>query len=238
MGTAALILLSLFSGARPVMPSLLKKSNVSGREPVYMFPALCYAFSMAKRIQEQPHDIDILLEEYRMLYGLVQIRLEFLDRRIPLVGSMLTVLGASVPAIPPASATVILWMIPVAMVWLVRTSIAHACSFEDALRRIEQIETLINASAGKPLLLFQSSHPSRALSTGGRTSAEAITTVSSIAALFLLASILFASQTFQESPLQLVAYLAVSALTASYLVILVFRWRRYRYEQHTEHTRS
>lgn len=186
---------------------------------------------MAVRSPESSQDISILLEEYRVLYELVQLRLAALDRRIPLVGTVLALLGAGVPLVPVASAALLLWATPIAMVWLVRTTIAHACSFEDALRRIEQIENQVNELAGKQLLLFQSSHPSKGTAVGGRTSAEAVATVSSIASLFLLAAVLLAREVLQDEPDHLVTLVAAIGLSAIYLAGMLLRWRRYRYQQ-------
>lgn len=100
--------------------------------------------------------IDVLLEEYRALYALVQFRMTALDRRVPLAGSTLAFsLGGAFIA-PLHVQIVVLVVLPLAVLWLVRTTINHARSFEDALRRIEQIEVRVNELASEELMAFQS----------------------------------------------------------------------------------
>lgn len=112
--------------------------------------------------------INILLEEYRALYGLAAYRLSSLEGRVPVFGAALTAFVGSVAVIPPGLQMVVLFALPIVCFWFVRTTVNHARSLEDVLRRVDEIECAINLRAGDELLRFQSSHPSRGKATGGR----------------------------------------------------------------------
>ncbi|MEM1329695.1 MAG: hypothetical protein AAGG07_03955 [Planctomycetota bacterium] len=81
--------------------------------------------------------------------------------------------------------------VPLSLVWFVRTTINHARSFEDCLRRIESIERAVNDRVGEDLLCFQSTHPSRGRQIGGRTSAVTIETTITISAVLLASCLWF-----------------------------------------------
>lgn len=112
--------------------------------------------------------IDILLEEYGAMYGLASYRLSSLERRVPVWGAALTAFVGGLAVSPPALQIVILVSLPVMLYWFVRTTVNHARSLEDILRRIDEIEVEVNRRAGENLLTFQSSHPSRGRAVGGR----------------------------------------------------------------------
>lgn len=132
---------------------------------------------MKKELLSAEARMTVLLAEYSAMYDLALFRLHSLDRRVPLTGSALVAsLGATL-VLPIEAQVFILVAVPLALVWFLRTTINHARSFEDALRRIEQIESKLNALAGDELVHFQSRHPSRGKATGGRTGRETITTV-------------------------------------------------------------
>ncbi len=103
----------------------------------------------------------ILLEEYRALYTLALFRMSSLERRVPIGVGALAAFLASTLVLPPEGQLVLLVALPISLIWLLRTTIKHVRSFEHAIRRIEEIEVAINTLVGMPLLLFQSSHPSR-----------------------------------------------------------------------------
>src|SRR5689334_13420498 len=102
-----------------------------------------------------------LFEEYRALYSLVTFRMGALDRRLPVTAGSLTAVLSGLDVVSPDSQLILLVAVPLALVWFVRATVNHARSFEDVLRRIEQIERTINSLVGRPVLRFQSRHPSR-----------------------------------------------------------------------------
>jgi hypothetical protein len=121
--------------------------------------------------------IDILFEEYNAMYRLAEFRLASLDRRALVAWAALTAFLTTFSALNHDAQLALLLGIPMALVWLLRTTINHARSFEDALRRLDEIERHVNRLAGADLLAFQSRHPSRGAAVGGRTGTETVLTV-------------------------------------------------------------
>jgi hypothetical protein len=115
-----------------------------------------------------PHTM-ILLEEYRALYQLAEFRLGSLERRAMLGWGGIAAYVAAVGTATEVMAWSLAWCVPITLVWLLRTTINHARSFEDVLRRLEEIEQRVNQLLGADLLQFQSRHPSRQRTVGGRT---------------------------------------------------------------------
>ena len=113
--------------------------------------------------------IEILLEEYRSLNTLLIFRLTAMDRRLPVSAGVFAATMASVAALPQDSRLAILLAMPLALLWLVRTTVQHARAKEDHLRRIDEIERMVNVLAREDLLVFQSRHPNRCLVPSGRT---------------------------------------------------------------------
>lgn len=171
--------------------------------------------------------INLLMEEYKVLYSLVTFRMTSLDRRVPIATAALATFLGSIAAVPPASQAIFLIGLPLAQVWLVRTTINHARSFEDVLRRIDEIERRVNELTGEELLVFQSRHPSSGRATGGRTGMETVWTVYTTSLLMLGACGYLA--TLQMDILALKVYAGCCGLIAVYLTGLVLRLRRYRY---------
>lgn len=130
--------------------------------------------------------LDAALAEYHAVYGLAQYRLNALDRRIPLIGGLLTAFLGSVPVLPEPTQLLALIAVPISLIWLVRTTINHARSFEDALRRIEHQEHLINNRLEVDVMGFQRSHPSKGSTVGGRTGTESVISVCIASSLLLL----------------------------------------------------
>ncbi|UYV13491.1 MAG: hypothetical protein NCW75_04200 [Phycisphaera sp.] len=173
--------------------------------------------------------IDVLLEEYRALYGLAQFRMAALDRRVPLAGTALALSLGGAFVSPLSVQIVVLVVLPIAVAWLVRTTINHARSFEDALRRIEQIERHVNQIAGEPLLAFQSSHPSRGEAVGGRTGRESVLAVVLASTGSLVACLaLVASLHHEDTPWRLL-YLLVPVGTSVMLAHELRQLERYTY---------
>lgn len=113
--------------------------------------------------------IEILLEEYRSLNTLLVFRLTAMDRRLPVSVGVFAATIASVAALPKDTRLAILLALPLALLWLVRTTVQHARAKEDHLRRIDEIERMVNVLARAELLVFQSRHPNQCLVPSGRT---------------------------------------------------------------------
>ena len=172
---------------------------------------------------------EILLHEYDALYKLAAFRMTSLDSRIPLIGGTVTAFLSSLVVLPRPAQAVLLFEVPAVLIWFLRTTATHACSFEDALRRIEEIEIAVNRLAESELLAFQSRHPSRGKVVGGRTGTETVVSTFA-AALIMLASCGYlgvAVAAFQPILLQL--YLLYLTATLVALMKALHNWRRYRY---------
>ncbi len=126
-----------------------------------------------------------MFEEYRQVYALAVFRLQALDQRLMFAGAGLVAILASIVVLPPYALWVILAAAPATLPWLLRSTIRHAGSFQDALERIAAIELAINRLAGESAMTFQSTHPSRGMATGGRTGHEAVTAIQGVAAIIL-----------------------------------------------------
>lgn len=172
--------------------------------------------------------LDALFEEYRALYALASYRFAALDRRAPIAAATLAGSLASASVVPGDAEIVVLVGVPLALVWVVRTTVNHARSCEDALRAIERIEKLVNELLGAEVLSYQSRHPSRVRHVGGRTSSETITAVAFTAVLMVAGcAYLFVRSPYDRGP-QLVAYGALLLAVLASVGWSVMRIRRYR----------
>lgn len=174
--------------------------------------------------------IEVLLEEYRALYGLLQFRLSAMDRRLPTAGGALWAALSSTPVMPPDTRQVFLIGLPAALVWLVLSTVQHARSKEDHLRRIDEIERMVNSLAGEELLVFQSRHPNRAELPGGRTALNTTVGVLAACMTMLVACVLLELQshgalsTLGQSLYQVYALACGVAMIHG---VLRLRWYRY-----------
>ena len=171
----------------------------------------------------------ILLEEYRALYALAQFRMGSLERRAPIAGAMLSAFLGSATILPPEASLVFLLGLPMALLWFVRTTVIHAKSFADILRRIEAIERQVNAKAGEDLLLFQSTHPSRTIAVGGRIGREVTRSVA-IGCLMLLAGCAYLFSVQQDALVEWseLAYLGYTFAAGLWMVREIAGLTRYR----------
>lgn len=179
--------------------------------------------------------IHVLLAEHRELYGLAVYRMNAIEGRIPIAAGMTAAfLGAAV-ALPVEAQLLALLGTPASLFMFLQTAINHARSFEDILRRIEEIEHGVNALAGEPLLAFQSTHPSRARATGGRTGTHSIRAMFFVAQTILLACALL----FWRLPFPRVSGAFYGVFLAAVWISLSIRLRRlktYRYERERQPT--
>lgn len=178
--------------------------------------------------------LEALLSEYNALYGLAQLRLLALDRRIPIVGGLLTAFLSSVPVLPGLSQILALMAVPVSLIWLVRTTINHARSFEDAIRGIEHKEHQINKLLSQDLIGFQRTHPSRGNTVGGRTGSETVWAVMLASGLLLAMSLVMVFSMYMEHRIMIVLFggyiLGIVALLGRSLL----GWRAYRYQTNAQ----
>jgi len=173
--------------------------------------------------------IDVLLAEYHALYRLAEFRMGALDKRVPAAGAAIVAFLSGVPVLPDPAGMVLLVVIPASLIWFVRTTINHARSFEDLIRRIEEIETAVNAIAGEALISFQSTHPSRGKSVGGRTSSETLLSanLASLVLGFVCGITAIYAQVLEGRPLY--SYLIYLASILIYVLVLSINLRRYRF---------
>ena len=129
--------------------------------------------------------VHILLEEYRALYSLLTFRLTAMDRRLPAIGGTLAAVLGSTTAMPDPTRLVFLLGLPIAVLWLFLSTVQHARSKEDHIRRIDEIERLVNLLAGEELLVFQSRHPNKGRYPGGRTGFGSILAVLTVCLIML-----------------------------------------------------
>jgi len=174
--------------------------------------------------------IQILLEEYRALYSLLTFRLTAMDRRLPAIGGTLAGILGSTTAMPDQTRLAFLLGLPVALLWLFLSTVQHARSKEDHLRRIDEIERLVNRLAGEELLVFQSRHPNKARHPGGRTGFGSVLAVLSVC-LTMIGVCMYTVQTpralltHEESTI----YAAYLSGCAALMLAATIRLSRYRY---------
>lgn len=173
--------------------------------------------------------IQILVEEYRVLYGLLSFRLAVVDQRVPLVAGALAAVMGSLAALPTSSQYVVLLAMPIAISWLLRMTVAHARSKEDVLRRVDEIERQVNQLAGEELLAFQSRHPNRRHTVSGRTGMGAVSSVLALSLAGLLGCLALLPQRPATPPEFLAVYVSYMVVSALDLLHVVLRLRRYRY---------
>ncbi|MBA5868107.1 MAG: hypothetical protein GDA67_15550 [Nitrospira sp. CR1.3] len=173
----------------------------------------------------------VLIEEYRALYGLLAFRLGAVDRRLPVAGGALGAILGGFTAMPPDMQVVVLFAIPVTFIWLLRTTVSHARSKEDVLRRIDEIERQVNQIAGEELISFQSRHPNRHRRVSGRTGMSSVFAVLTLG----LSGVVACGYLLGRHPtLPLAARVCYWVYLAAVLVDLLQtarRLRRYRYEK-------
>ncbi len=177
--------------------------------------------------------LDAMLAEYEAVYRLAEFRLGALDRRIPLIGGALTGFLSAVPMLPGVSQVLGLLAIPVSLIWLVRTTVTHAQSFEDAIRAIEVIEMRINDELGDQILSFQSTHPSRGRSVGGRTGSETVSALLVFSCLLLSMSLWIGTGIETGLGWFNSAYSVFIACISVVLIRPVWSWKKYRYQAQT-----
>lgn len=175
--------------------------------------------------------IDILLEEYRVLYGLLHWRLGAGDRRLLVSGALLTGTLTAICSLDMATAAFLIWGLPVLLWVIVSVTVGHARSKEDLLRRIDEIECRINALARADLLAFQSRRRNRDRVVGGRTGLRTINGTLALCMALLLFAMTYLRSNGDGAGFGPIAY----AVWASCWVGLMLRdaivLRLYRYDR-------
>lgn len=177
--------------------------------------------------------IDILLEEFGVLYALLQWRLNAADRRLFVSGSLLAGVLTAIHTLDSATGLLLLWGLPV-LLWVIFSAMAgHARSKEDLLRRIDEIERRVNSLAGVELLAFQSQRPRAGRAVGGRTGTTAINATLALNMALLLGAVAFLWPGGAVAP-PMVAGFAMWAAFWSWLMLrMAVGLRHYRYERPT-----
>jgi len=151
-----------------------------------------------------------------------------LERRVPAAGAAIVAFLGVLPLMPESSQWILLVVIPASLMWFVRTTINHARSFEDVLRRIEWIERRANQLAGEDLLGFQSNHPSRGRAVGGRTGLETVGAVLLASALVLVTCLVLTTNMTNDGIVMGLVYYGYIVAIGTYLIACVHGWRRYQ----------
>ncbi len=185
-------------------------------------------FQQSQRGLRSETRVPILLAEYRALYDLLRLRLDAMDRRVPLAAGTLGAVLAGIPTMPPTSQVVMLVLHPASVAWLVASAAGHARSKEDHLRRIAEIEVAINEFVGAELVAFQSRHPGRGRFVSGRSGRISVlaTATGSLAALLCCGAFFEATH---PPPVSLMAYWAYLSGIAFGIAATLLRLRHYRY---------
>ena len=176
----------------------------------------------------------MLLAEYHALYGLAQFRMAALDKRVPAAGAAIVAFLSGVPVLPDPAGLILLVVIPASLIWFIRTTINHARSFEDLIRRIEQIEQAVNAIAGEPLISFQSTHPSRGRAVGGRTGFETVTAIGLASSLIIGACAYLIGLAEPVATAGVLTYAAYLVCISAYALLQLRRWKAYRYKAESD----
>ena len=179
----------------------------------------------------QHEKLDLLMQEYQALYALVSFRNSSMERRVPIAGATLAAFLGAATVLPMEARVIYLVGLPIALLYFLRTTINHARSVEDALRRIDEIEHIVNARAEEELLTFQSTHPSRFRAVGGRTGRESVRAVFVTCILMLLAGAFLYHHTAPLDSLTTRLYDVYVALSALWLLGDMLALRRYRYQK-------
>ena len=175
--------------------------------------------------------IQVVLEEYRALYRLLEFRLAAMDRRLPVATGTLVALHGSLAAVPPDTQTVFLVGLPAALAWLLTTTLAHARAKEDHRRRIDEIERSVNQLAGEELLVFQSRHPNRKKAAGRTGQGTILALLTACETMLWGCAYFYFFQAYARPATLEAAYLGYVACIAIYLFVPVLRLRRYAYRK-------
>lgn len=164
------------------------------------------------------------------MYDIQLLRITALDKRVPVTAGAMAVVIAALDVVSEESQLLLLLCVPIALIWFVRATVNHARSSEDVLRRIEEIETAVNALLGGPVIHFQSRHPSRGQKVGGRTGQESVSAVLATS-LLVLGTAAYRMERLHVLPDSLeFVYTIVLGMVGIIVLREGVRLSRYRYE--------
>lgn len=176
----------------------------------------------------------LLLEEYRALYGLLTFRLGAIDQRILLVAGTLVALVGSLSTLAVEQRLAVLLGLPAGCVWLYHTTLLHTRSKEDLLRRIDLIERQVNRLAGEEMLVFQSRHPNRKGSVGGRSGFGSVVGILAVSVCLIVGGVFLFWREFPERRVLVIAYSSYALLTLVALFDGTARLAGYRSTKSTQ----
>lgn len=172
--------------------------------------------------------LTVLLSAHQTFYELYQIRLNAVEKRLPIGAIIVSALFGSLTVVSKDIQVLYLCGIPIALIYLTKTTITHLESFEDLLRRIEEIEKKINNIVGEKLLMFQSEHPSRGWTVAGRFGRDSINSVSILSIMVLVACVYILYRMNYHLIWQVLYYFYVS-LVGLLIVIKRICLKKYKY---------
>src|SRR6185295_4607858 len=88
--------------------------------------------------------IQVLLEEYRALYSLLVFRLGAMEQRLPALTGFLSALLGGSSIVPIEGRPLVFVGLPIALLRLVHSTLAHARSKQDVKLRLDEIERVVN----------------------------------------------------------------------------------------------
>jgi len=175
--------------------------------------------------------IDILLQEYGVLYALLQWRLTAADRRLFVSGGLLAGILTAIHSLDARTAQLLLWGLPV-LLWVIFSAmLGHARSKEDLLRRIDEIERRVNLLAHAELLAFQSRRPDTGRAVGGRTGATAISGTLALYIALLLCAVVFLWPAGAANSAEFVGFGIWVAFWSVWMMRGALSLQHYRYER-------
>lgn len=173
----------------------------------------------------------IVIEEYKALYSLLTFRFTAIERRVAFSAIIISSILGLLPKMELESKIIFLVGVPIAIVYLIRSTILHIRSLEDYFRKIEEAELRINEICSEQLMQFQSGHPSRG-TPGGRASQELLHFVL-LMGVGILCACSFLMWTFLSVDYYVYTYWAYTSIVSVYCVYKRFKFLSYKYNPST-----
>ncbi len=169
----------------------------------------------------------IVIEEYKALYSLLTFRFTAIERRVAFSAVIISYILGLLPKMEVESKIIFLVGVPVAIIYLIRSTIFHIRSLEDYFRKIEEAEKRVNEICSERLMQFQSGHPSKGL-PGGRASQELLHFIllMGVGILSACSYLMWHAISFNYS---LYAYWTYTSIVAIYCIYIRFKFLGYKY---------
>lgn len=169
----------------------------------------------------------IIIEEYKALYSLLTFRFTAIERRVAFSAVIISSILGLLPKMEIESKIIFLVGVPVAIIYLIRSTIFHIRSLEDYFRKIEEAECRVNEICSEQLMQFQSGHPSRGI-PGGRASQELLHFILLMGVGILGACSYLMWQAISLN-ISLYAYCIYTLLVSIYCIYVRFKFLGYKY---------